>query len=135
MSATQSQWISPFGDMKVISVDWTAETSGAFTSYTITGCAGMYLLQVETIPNQERAPTGNYDLTLTDVPGLGATGATIQTISNQSATAAEVELQAQVTKPLDTDLVLAITGNSVDRAKGRVKLYLCANPCAIVAAA
>jgi len=135
MSLSQTEYYNVDSRMKVITATWIAETNGTFTSATIEGCKGMYLLQVETIPNQGRAPTANYDMTLSDTNGIGATALAVMTISNRSATASEVAFPAQITRPLDTDLVLAITGNNVDRATGQVKLYLSSTPSAIVAAA
>jgi hypothetical protein len=135
MSLSQTEYYNVDSKMKVITATWVAETSGAFTSATITGCKGMYLIAAETIPNQGRAPTGNYDGTLSDSNSLGATALAVLTITNASATASEMWFPTQISRPLDTDLILAITGNSVDRATGQVKLYLSSTPIAVVAAA
>jgi hypothetical protein len=131
MSVTQTDYLNLDQTMKVVTLEWTAETSGSFTSATITGCKGMYLTQVVTVPGN-RAPTGNYDPAITDPDGLNVIPAA--TLQNRSASAAEVVFPPQVSRPIDSDLTLAITGNSVDRANGKIKLYLSKFPVAIVAA-
>ena len=132
MSLSQSKWRSVSGHMEIITATWAAETSGAFTSADITGCRGMYLLMVRTIPNSGRPPTADYDITLKDDDGVDVAGALL---TNRSATAAEDIYPAQVTKPIQSDLTVAITGNVVDRAAGTIKLYLSSVPTSIVAAA
>ena len=131
MSLTQTSFMNVAGTMKVITASWTSETSGSFTSAVITGCSGMYLMQARTAPGN-CAPTSNYDITIKDADGVDAAGGLI---ANRSATAAETIFPAQVSRPIDSDLTLAISGNIVDRANGTVKLYFSATPVAIVVAA
>jgi hypothetical protein len=138
MSIVQTQDISAFNNLKIITVEWTAEADASFISATITGCRGMYLIAVKTFPtwndegNPLRAPAADYDITLTDADQLEVTGTAL---GDRSATAAEIAFPAQMSRPIDSDLTLAITGNTSTHAKGTIKLYLSPIPTAIVDAA
>jgi hypothetical protein len=132
MSLSQTEWRNNAGTMKVITATWVAETSGSFTSANITGCRGMYLYQIRTIPNAGRAPTADYDITITDSDSVDVAGGLL---ADRSASSTEDVLLTQIARPVISDLTLNITGNAVDRATGQVKLFLSPEPFAIVAAA
>jgi len=131
MTVTQTNWLNEKETMNVITVNWTADTGGAVESYDITGCRGMYLVQVETVPGN-RPPTDNYDITLKDADGYSIVASLL---ANRDEANAEVIFPTQVSRPIDSNITMAISGNAVDRANGKVKLYLSTVPVAIVVAA
>ncbi|GAH05790.1 unnamed protein product, partial [marine sediment metagenome] len=130
-SLEQDEFINLAQTMKVITASWVAETSGAFTAADITGCQGMWLVMVETNPGT-RAPTDDYDITLTDTGGRDVAAGIL---ADRDTATTEVALPDRVSRPVDSDLTLNITNNVVDRANGTVKLFLSSVPTAIAAAA
>lgn len=113
-----------FGSMKVMVIDWTAETNGTFTvaeTNAINGTVGW----VETKPGST-APTALYDITLTNSDGLDIMGGKL---ADRSATLAEgsapydtvgaIYLTTPVRGPLD----ITITNNSVNSATGTISIF------------
>ena len=114
------------GPSMVIQIHWTADASGNVTTEQINGernYRGGYLTHVTTKPG-DTAPTANYDITISmngqnDILG-GA-------LNNRSATATEVVSVMDTFNsyiPIDWNVTIAITGNSVANADGYIWLQL-----------
>jgi len=77
------------GEINVLQMTWTTDSSGNFTAtdtaYPIEG----YLMLVETDPDGTAAPTAAYDITLKNTNGVDVMGGAL---SDRSATATEMTM-------------------------------------------
>jgi hypothetical protein len=126
---------SAFAEQRVIIVNWTAASNGTVGDVSITASEhaflsgyGFYLYSIETDPGTP-APTDNYDVKVLNARGrdiLGAKGDNRDETTTEEAFPAGGSQSLQSTT--DLPLTLNITGNSVNGAKGSVKLVFATTP-------
>jgi len=84
---------------------------------------GWYLNMVETIPGAT-APTDNYDIVINNASGADVMGGAL---ANRDATLAEQVAPLlggiPTKRPINSDLSIVLTGNSVNAATGTIKLF------------
>lgn len=111
--------------MGVVILDVTAHTDGTVTSVDLTTRLSGRLVALETNPGST-APQANYDITITDVDGLDVlqgVGANRHTSNTEMA--AIVFSGTSVHPPVASSdvLTLNVSGNNVNGATTRIKLY------------
>jgi len=124
VSAATTQTVYKFGSMKVLVIEWTAETDGSFISATTNAINGVVAL-VETKPGST-APTSLYDVTLKNNNNYDIMGGKL---SDRSAVITEAVVpydsvnDLYLTHPVRGPLTIDITNNSVNSATGSIIIY------------
>lgn len=126
-ASTQTESIRQMGRLYEYTVSWTAHTDGSYTSYLLRYPIDGILLCVVTDPGAT-APQAAYDPCLTDQYGRDVMGGGL---ADRSATATEMAMPqitgaaglVPYTVPVHGCLQLAITGNNVNTALGKVIIY------------
>lgn len=114
---TQETW--SYQSLKKLTFEWTADTDGSVDAVSSNIRFDGIPQAVEVVPGTP-SPTASYAITLKneygrDILGGGGTGL--------SATAAAALTPSPEGVPVTGGLTLAITGNSVNGAKGKVVIY------------
>lgn len=111
-----------FGTIRRLVVDWTADAADASVpSLAIPPIEGR-ILALETNPGGT-APTDNYDITLNDAEGgdrLCGVGSNRDTANTELAAVVFSSTSVHPPVSIDEVLTLAISGNAVNSATGRV---------------
>lgn len=112
-----------------ITLAWTADTGGALDATALNASMkalafGKYLIQAITVPGG-RAPSSNYDITITDENGIDLMGGKME---NRHTSNAEAAMPLYFSRPVYGSLTLNLSGNSVDRATGAVILQFSKYP-------
>jgi hypothetical protein len=119
------------GQERVITIVWTAGTSGALTPFTTIPING-YIQHITTIPGAT-APQDHYDVALTNSDGVDITGGSLVDRNGGSETGAEdvmcIVHNSGGYTVLGTPLVfgpltVTITGNNVTNSTGTIKIYV-----------
>jgi len=112
-------------DVTVLEFDYTADSSGATVSPTASsGTATGYVFMVVTDPGSP-APTDDYDVALLDGDGadiLGGAGANRDQADSEQITPAIGGAYAP--RFVNGALTLQVTGNAVNSAQGKVKIFI-----------
>lgn len=111
-----------FGLVRRLVVDWTADAAdGSVPSLVLPSIEG-FLVSIETNPGST-APTDNYDIALNDAEGLDrllGAGQNRDTATTEIAAIVFTSTSAHPAVSIDEVLTLAISGNAVNSATGRV---------------
>jgi hypothetical protein len=133
-SATMSLDAS-ISDKRIVTISWIAHTDGTFTSvstdsyYSSAGktitqeIKGYYLYSVETDPGST-APQDDYDITLTDANGLDIAGGLLANRDTTNTEMVNVGTASFGYPVIRGPLTVAISGNNVNSATGRIILIL-----------
>lgn len=119
MASACTNRFQDLGSLSVLEYAWTAHTDGSFTDFTPDRAIDGLVHCVETVPDGTTAPTTLYDVTLETADGLDVCGGGL---ANRSATVAERYYPAY-TAPVMGPLTLTISNNSVNAAKGVVRVF------------
>ena len=125
-SCTQA-WEYPSNEVTTCELSFTCHTDGSFDTYSINTSEGLVFMAL-TIPDADTPPTPLYDIAILDEDGVDIFGGELE---NRSATAKEQAVPAIGStfggRYFSGILQLAISGNSVNGGKGKVKLYILNN--------
>jgi len=117
---------------QIVNIDWTGDASDGSVPATLVPLYG-YVAKVITNPGTT-APTANYDIALGD-PEDTALDAADGNLTNRSATATEQRVLIIASGAIAVTPVflagsysVAVTGNSVSSATGRIQVYLVDQP-------
>jgi len=112
------------GALRRIQVDWVADAADGSVPNTVLPSIEGNIVALETNPGAT-APTDNYDIALNDAEGvdkLAGAGQNRDTANTEQA--GVVFASTSVPVPVDGEaLTLAISGNAVNSATGRVLIY------------
>ena len=116
------------GDVWKLTLAWTANANGSFDDDTTAVDLKGYILEVVTVPDSTAGgdyPNDNYDVTLTTELGDDIMGGAIANRDTTSTERAQPlsESDNEVTPVIDGTLILDVTGNTVNGAKGSVIIY------------
>ena len=112
----------------ILEIDWTDDTNGTAMPVNIgtLGLTGWYLVQAKTIPGSP-APTNGYNITLPTIDNEDLALGLLASRSSSSVQRVAIS-SSNVTYPMMIDnFVFALAGNSVNGAKGIIKLIFSAN--------
>lgn len=122
-ASSQTQDHSVLGGVHRLEIEWTAP-DGTYTSFVTRNINGM-VFGVETDPGST-APQDNYDITLTDQYGLDIMGGALDnrdTANTEFIQPYNTVQTSYIEMPVHGSLTLAISGNNVNGATGKVVIY------------
>jgi hypothetical protein len=119
-----------FGLVRRLVVDWVADAADASVPALALPAIEGYLLAIETNPGAT-APTANYDIALNDAEGVDrllAAGQNRHTTTSEIANVVHTSSSNHPGVSVDETLTLAISGNAVNSATGRVVILYAPGP-------
>lgn len=122
-SQTQAHAVALVGLHK-LEISWVAHTDGSYTSFS-TGSVSGVILGVLTDPGST-APQDNYDITLKNSYGLDVMGGSLadrDTADTEYIQPYNATQNTYMSMPNHGALTLAISGNNVNGATGKVVIY------------
>jgi len=128
MAESITQSLQRAGKHSIVVIDWVAATDGSLTATAIDSAIvkeirGKKCVMGVTNPGST-APQADYDIAINDAEGCDIFGAEL---NNRSATVSQQACpkigNTYGSRPIDSALTFALSGNNVNSATGRLKLF------------